>query len=50
MDMNSYIDEIEFAATSLIQIIWKERDRMCELEEEIASLSKVVETELAPIS
>jgi hypothetical protein len=45
MDMNSYIDEIEFAATSLIQIIWKERDRMCELEEEIASLSKVVETE-----
>lgn len=45
MDMQSYIGEIEYAASSLVQIVWTERTYLSKLEDEIASLSKVVETE-----
>ena len=45
MDMQSYINEIEFAAKSIIEIIWKERDRLLELKQKIKSLSKVVRSE-----
>src|SRR5690348_16858864 len=43
MSMVDYLTEIEFAASSLVPIIWGERTRLRQLEAEIASLTKRVE-------
>ncbi len=43
MPMQDYLTEIEYAASSLIPIIWEERKQLRKLEEEVASLQRVVE-------
>lgn len=43
MAMGDYLAEIEFAAGSLIPIIWEERHHLRKLEAEVASLTKLVE-------
>src|SRR5437870_1412879 len=43
MAMTDYLAEIEFAASNVIPIVWRERNRLRELEAEVASLTKLVE-------
>ena len=43
MAMGDYLAEIEFAATHLLSIIWEERNRLRELEAEVASLTRLDE-------
>jgi hypothetical protein len=43
MPMVDYVKEIEYAAASLIPVIWAERDRVHQLEAEVASLAKIAE-------
>ncbi|QJW94704.1 hypothetical protein [Frigoriglobus tundricola] len=43
MTMGDYLTEIEYAASSLIPIIWEERHRLQKLEMEVASLTRLVE-------
>jgi len=42
MTTSDFLNEIEYAAQNLIAMIWEERKRLTELEDQIASLSKVV--------
>jgi hypothetical protein len=41
--MNDYLMEIEFAASKLIPLIWRDRNRLRKLEEKVASLTKQVD-------
>jgi hypothetical protein len=43
MKMGDYLLEIEYATSSLIATIWKERERLRSLEAEVASLTKRAE-------
>ena len=43
MKMGDYLLEIEYATTNLIAIIWKERERLRNLETEVASLTERAE-------
>ena len=42
MDMNGYLSEIRFAVTVSLDAVWRERDRLQELQAEIAALTPAV--------
>jgi hypothetical protein len=39
MDMDAYLDEIQFAVQSTLPLLWAERDRVAQLETEVAALT-----------
>lgn len=39
MDINAYVDEIEYAASTLIEVIWAEHAKLAEMEKRLATLT-----------